>query len=76
MAERSKALRSGRSQVLLAWVRIPLPTSVLPFGQWSMDAQMENQRPAYRTLVIGSRNNTDELKPPPAGDTDSIVVWV
>ena len=27
MAERSKALRSGRSLVLQAWVRIPLLTS-------------------------------------------------
>ena len=31
MAERSKALRSGRSLVLQAWVRIPLLTNV--FGQ-------------------------------------------
>ena len=32
MAERSKALRSGRSLVLQAWVRIPLLTTVLlPF---------------------------------------------
>ena len=29
MAERSKALRSGRSPVLRAWVRIPLLTWVL-----------------------------------------------
>ena len=29
MAERSKALRSGRSLVLQAWVRIPLLTKVL-----------------------------------------------
>ena len=28
MAERSKALRSGRSPLLWAWVRIPLLTSV------------------------------------------------
>ena len=28
MAERSKALRSGRSLVLQAWVRIPLLTNV------------------------------------------------
>ena len=33
MAERSKALRSGRSPVLWAWVRIPLLTEIfLPFG--------------------------------------------
>ena len=30
MAERSKALRSGRGLVLQAWVRIPLLTSSLP----------------------------------------------
>ena len=29
MAERSKALRSGRSPLLWAWVRIPLLTSLL-----------------------------------------------
>jgi hypothetical protein len=29
MAERSKALRSGRSPLLWAWVRIPLLTSFL-----------------------------------------------
>ena len=29
MAERSKALRSGRSLVLQAWVRIPLLTTLL-----------------------------------------------
>ena len=31
MAERSKALRSGRSPLLWAWVRIPLLTRVLSF---------------------------------------------
>ena len=31
MAERSKALRSGRSLVLQAWVRIPLLTILFPF---------------------------------------------
>ena len=31
MAERSKALRSGRSPLLWAWVRIPLLTSSLFF---------------------------------------------
>ena len=29
MAERSKALRSGRSPLLWAWVRIPLLTRIL-----------------------------------------------
>ena len=33
MAERSKALRSGRSPLLWAWVRIPLLTSTLLFHQ-------------------------------------------
>ena len=32
MAERSKALRSGRSPLLWAWVRIPLLTSAFFFG--------------------------------------------
>ena len=32
MAERSKALRSGRSPLLWAWVRIPLLTSFKAFG--------------------------------------------
>ena len=31
MAERSKALRSGRSPLLWAWVRIPLLTTILLF---------------------------------------------
>ena len=35
MAERSKALRSGRSPLLWAWVRIPLLTTIffLPSDQ-------------------------------------------
>ena len=36
MAERSKALRSGRSLLLWAWVRIPLLTAHLPFGNKNM----------------------------------------
>jgi hypothetical protein len=32
MAERSKALRSGRSPLLWAWVRIPLLTTVFGAG--------------------------------------------
>ena len=32
MAERSKALRSGRSPLLWAWVRIPLLTKPFCFG--------------------------------------------
>ena len=32
MAERSKALRSGRSPLLWAWVRIPLLTRILLAG--------------------------------------------
>ena len=34
MAERSKALRSGRSPLLWAWVRIPLLTKMFCFAQW------------------------------------------
>jgi hypothetical protein len=33
MAERSKALRSGRSPLLWAWVRIPLLTTVFSSSQ-------------------------------------------
>ena len=39
MAERSKALRSGRSPLLWAWVRIPLLTSC--FGHEFAEATIE-----------------------------------
>ena len=34
MAERSKALRSGRSPLLWAWVRIPLLTKYFLHSSW------------------------------------------
>ena len=37
MAERSKALRSGRSPLLWAWVRIPLLTLILFFPEIPYD---------------------------------------
>ena len=38
MAERSKALRSGRSPVLWAWVRIPLLTKSIIYFSFYNDA--------------------------------------
>ena len=44
MAERSKALRSGRSPLLWAWVRIPLLTTTFAFFSSSF----------YFVLCVGS----------------------
>ena len=46
MAERSKALRSGRSPLLWAWVRIPLLTIFLTANCIETNAMYFNYMPA------------------------------
>ena len=59
MAERSKALRSGRSLVLQAWVRIPLLTNSVLYILHRPDLTLHTnvQR---ELLVCKSSNMTDE----------------
>jgi hypothetical protein len=69
MAERSKALRSGRSPDLWAWVQIPLLTFSLDFCVNFIGAQRTllrlpktqlrgARRPAVYSLVISCRNRS------------------
>ena len=52
MAERSKALRSGRSLVLQAWVRIPLLTLVGFF--YRRDGWVAGRSPRMREIGLMS----------------------
>ena len=63
MAERSKALRSGRSLVLQAWVRIPLLTNSVLYILHRPDLTLTltlHTNVQRELLVCKSSNMTDE----------------
>ena len=62
MAERSKALRSGRSLVLQAWVRIPLLTNRFVihgpdcFGARLSSAKQNTQKHFFGAVLTGRKH--------------------
>ena len=72
MAERSKALRSGRSRVLPAWVRIPLLTTVLI--KWKFSIVGPFQALWIALLCIGKAKHVNRWKEMTSGCHDLIAL--
>jgi hypothetical protein len=63
MAERSKALRSGRSPLLWAWVRIPLLTKVFFFTGFGTNQGIDSFKIICLTLQVAEWRSGSVLGP-------------